>query len=211
MTRIPNVYIPNKATLPSIETDEKPETDRDRMVAFTKAFAEAQQSPAWGLVLDYMRVLGDLGINADNMGIEMLQRCVEAAEAKLQQVNKDRPPAPEPDAKQHDAVVYYMKLGNLVKIGTSRRIAQRVIAFNPERVLAVEPGAHGLETVRHHQFASLREQGEWFRYEQPIRDHISQIPARFKLGTGVEMSDWLGEHLKLCYSKRVIPYGLEQP
>lgn len=214
MSRNPKVYMLNASTLPSFDDidgeDTPTQTDREYMVEFTRAFAAAQQSPSWGYVLDYLRVLGELGIHAHNMGLDMFQRCVQAAEAKMEEAVKDRPPPPEPNTKGHDSVVYYMKLGDLVKIGISKRIAQRVMAFNPQRVLAVEPGSHALETVRHHQFTELHEHGEWFRYEQPLKEHIRQLPERFKQGTGIEMNDWLAEHLQVRYLKKVVPFGLEE-
>lgn len=207
MTRIPNVWIPNKVTLPSIKEEE--ETDRDRMVAFTRAYAEAQESPSWAFVLDYLRTLSEIGIEASTMGLDMFQRCVAAAESKWAEASAEPPPRTSPNTKPHESIVYYMKLGNLVKIGISRRLAQRAMTFNPQRILAVEPGSHALEKVRHRQFVDLHEQGEWFRYEQKLKDHIRQIPTRFKQGTGIEMNDWLAEHLKIRYSDRVVPFGIE--
>jgi hypothetical protein len=85
-------------------------------------------------------------------------------------------------ASRHDAavatgeVVYYMRLGDRVKIGRSTNLASRIATFNPEELLAVEPGGATLESSRHKQFAELRTRGEWFRYESPLTEWIASLP-----------------------------------
>lgn len=73
------------------------------------------------------------------------------------------------------AVVYYMRIGNRVKIGTSTNLAKRLQAINPEELMAVESGGADKERIRHEQFAALRTHGEWFRLEPPLTDHIAEI------------------------------------
>lgn len=72
-------------------------------------------------------------------------------------------------------VVYYMRLGPLVKIGFTLDIRQRLIQINPEELLATEPGGMKLEAERHRQFAALRVHGEWFRYEAALVEHVAQL------------------------------------
>lgn len=74
-----------------------------------------------------------------------------------------------------ESVVYYMRLGNRVKIGYSTNIVRRLATINPEELLATEPGGHELEKKRHSQFSDLRTNGEWFRYETLLFDHIESI------------------------------------
>jgi hypothetical protein len=73
------------------------------------------------------------------------------------------------------SVVYYMRLGNRVKIGWTNNLAQRVSQIQPEELLATEPGGVVTETERHEQFKTLRVVGEWFRYEGSLVDHISRL------------------------------------
>ena len=75
------------------------------------------------------------------------------------------------------SVVYYMRIGNRVKIGTSTNLRDRLEAINPEELLALEAGDARLERRRHRQFAALRTHGEWFRLEGALRDHIEALRA----------------------------------
>lgn len=73
------------------------------------------------------------------------------------------------------SVVYYMRIGNRVKIGTSTNLASRLASINPEELLAVERGGVDKERGRHRQFATLRTHGEWFRFESPLTEHIERV------------------------------------
>lgn len=66
------------------------------------------------------------------------------------------------------SVVYYLKLGNRVKIGTSTNLKARLKAVPYEILIAVEPGGNALERRRHAQFANLRRNGEWFEATQEL-------------------------------------------
>lgn len=60
--------------------------------------------------------------------------------------------------------VYYIRCGDLVKIGTTRHLAARMHAYPPDaELLAVERGGEALEISRHHQFGHLlAHRKEWF-------------------------------------------------
>lgn len=95
------------------------------------------------------------------------------------------------------SVVYYARLGNRVKIGYTADLGHRMNSIQPEEVLATERGGPKLETKRHAQFAKLRVVGEWFRYEQPLVDHIAALPplpppepARLPPGRGILSREW---------------------
>lgn len=75
------------------------------------------------------------------------------------------------------SVVYYMRIGNRCKIGFSTNISTRLEAINPEELLATEPGGQAQETARHVQFRKLRTHGEWFRYEDPLVEHVAKLQA----------------------------------
>ena len=76
-------------------------------------------------------------------------------------------------------VVYYLRIGDHVKIGWTRSLGRRLTTYPPSaELLAVEPGGHGLETTRHEQFASLRAaRDEWFTLGPALAEHIRTLQA----------------------------------
>lgn len=72
-------------------------------------------------------------------------------------------------------VVYYMRLGNRAKIGTSRNLKRRLAAINPEDCMAYELGDRTLEVARHKQFAHLRVSGEWFELADDLTRHVNTL------------------------------------
>ncbi len=75
------------------------------------------------------------------------------------------------------AVVYYLRFGARVKIGTSERPRQRLAAIRHDELLAFERGGRPLEQQRHREFAALREGGEWFTLTGPLTAHIETLRA----------------------------------
>lgn len=75
-------------------------------------------------------------------------------------------------------VVYYLGLGDLVKIGTSTNPRRRIAALPHDTVLAFERGGRRRERSRHEQFAATRVNGgEWFRTDAALRAHILDLRA----------------------------------
>lgn len=72
--------------------------------------------------------------------------------------------------------VYYGRLSDLIKIGTTGFMKQRMHAYPPGFVvLATEPGGTEVEAQRHRQFTASRVgRGEWFR---PTADLLAHIEA----------------------------------
>lgn len=69
-------------------------------------------------------------------------------------------------------VVYYLRHGDRVKIGTTANPRQRFAAIWHEEVMAFERGDRRLERRRHEQFAADRFGGsEWFRLTSAIAEH----------------------------------------
>lgn len=75
----------------------------------------------------------------------------------------------------HPSVVYYMRVGNRVKIGFTTNLTARLAAIVPEEVMATELGGRLLEETRHRQFADLWVAREWFRLEEPLISHIADL------------------------------------
>lgn len=83
-------------------------------------------------------------------------------------------------ARMQHAVVYFVRIGDLVKIGKSLDLRNRIVSFSYPylELLATEPGYTEREHQLHDQFADLRVSGEWFRYEAPLRDYVESLQAR---------------------------------
>ena len=73
-------------------------------------------------------------------------------------------------------VVYYLRYGDRVKIGTSGNPRRRVAAIWHEDLLAFERGDRRVEHRRHEQFADERfERTEWFRLSERLLAHIDVV------------------------------------
>lgn len=74
-------------------------------------------------------------------------------------------------------IVYYVRVGELIKIGTTRNgVRSRMENFPPDRqVLATEPGSYNRERLRHTQFGHLRASGEWFHAAPALWNHIAEL------------------------------------
>ncbi|MFV8301278.1 hypothetical protein ACNQP7_31770 [Mycolicibacterium fortuitum] len=75
----------------------------------------------------------------------------------------------------HDPIVYYLKFGDRVKIGTSTNLRKRLLDIPHDEVLAVEPGGPAMERCRHLQFANSRVNGEWFSCGDDLMQHIETL------------------------------------
>lgn len=79
--------------------------------------------------------------------------------------------------RQSSPVVYYIQIGDLIKIGYTIDLRLRVRSYPPGRkVLATEPGDPALEIKRHGQFAFCREHDrEWYRPDPALLVHINHL------------------------------------
>lgn len=73
--------------------------------------------------------------------------------------------------------VYYLRVGERIKVGYSVDVKRRMRAYPPGcELLAVEPGDRDLETQRHQQFAgSLTDGREWFRPTPDLLELVTEI------------------------------------
>jgi len=74
-------------------------------------------------------------------------------------------------------IVYYIRIGHLVKIGTTIDPANRFTDLRPNEILAYEPGGEILEHQRHTQFKALRARGEYFHPGKLLQEHILHLRA----------------------------------
>ncbi|MEL4318380.1 GIY-YIG nuclease family protein [Leifsonia sp. YIM 134122] len=73
-------------------------------------------------------------------------------------------------------VVYYIRFGGLIKIGTSANPRRRIASLPHDEVLAFERGDRRLEQRRHAQFASQQVNGgEWFHAHEALLRHIEVV------------------------------------
>jgi hypothetical protein len=72
-------------------------------------------------------------------------------------------------------VVYYIRTGDRIKIGTTADLRKRMAALMPDEVLAAEPGAREVERERLRQFRHLRIAGERFAPGDDLTAHISAV------------------------------------
>jgi hypothetical protein len=75
-------------------------------------------------------------------------------------------------------VVYYLRFGDRVKIGTTGNPRQRFAALRHEELLAFEPGDRTVEHRRHVEFADDRlGTSEWFELSPRLSAHIAALAA----------------------------------
>lgn len=76
-----------------------------------------------------------------------------------------------------DEVVYYVQIGDHIKIGYTSRLKQRMNAYPATRkLLATEPGSYQDELARHQQFRHLLAAGnEWFHPGLDLIAHINEL------------------------------------
>lgn len=80
-----------------------------------------------------------------------------------------------PPEQARQPVVYYLRFGDRIKIGTTIGLPARLDDVPHDMLLATEPGGREIERQRHDQLAALRITREWFRPDTPLLHHIAQI------------------------------------
>jgi len=121
----------------------------------------------------------------------------------------------EEQAKRHNvperrSIVYYIRRGEFIKIGTTTNPASRLKSLMPDEILAFEPGGVDLERGRHRQFRASRvaRKGEYFHKTPELVEHMRRLreqhgepdpswPTVATLGTG--------------YARTKVKPGLPQP
>lgn len=77
-------------------------------------------------------------------------------------------------------LIYFIRIGDLVKIGKTLDLKKRVTGFSYPgiEVLATEPGYTERETLLHHRFQKYRYSGEWFRYGSELRQYVEGLRSQ---------------------------------
>lgn len=108
--------------------------------------------------------------------ISVARICAQCAVAAL--LHRDRP-RQETERLDREQVVYYLRFGDRVKIGTTSQLATRLTAIPYDEILAVEPGGYAVERKRHLQFSHLKARTsgqEWFHYGPDLQEHVRTLP-----------------------------------
>lgn len=169
----------------------------------TKLQREIAESPAFTYIAEYLNHARALGLDLSDP--ETVRRAINAGVSAFNAIT-DRTVVSqlysELDIKDdratygraHRPIVYYMRMSELVKIGTTTNIHVRLKVVGAQGVMAVEPGGRRLEAERHEQFAHLRSHGEWFLLSDVLGIHIAEARRRFEVGAGQTVEQWLNEH-----------------
>lgn len=129
-------------------------------------------------------------------GVELTADAVEIAVKVGRQKHADQ------QAKRHNppdrrSIVYYIRRGEFIKIGTTVNPADRFGSLMPDEILAFEPGDAVLERSRHRQFRGSRvaRKSEYFHQTEELLAHVAVVreqhgapdptwPTVATLGTG---------------------------
>lgn len=105
---------------------------------------------------------------------------------RIKRRTKDRRIANQLIGPGHFASVYFVKGGDYVKIGKAKDVEQRVRDLqvaSPKKlkilyVIQVPESRVNEEERRHHEkFKHLKASGEWFRYDDEIKEYIASLHA----------------------------------
>ena len=105
----------------------------------------------------------------------------EVEESDRRRTMRQRRQAHEEQLRQEalaaQSVVYYITRGDLIKIGTTTNMAERMASLLPDAILATEPGGTRLEKQRHRQFKHLRAElgREYFTKHPDLLLHIELV------------------------------------
>lgn len=134
----------------------------------------------------------DVGMAWFRDNIELVRGVTEVAsqEIMFDRVRRDAEfRRPERDAlaeqmraeREAGAVVYYLRIGDRIKIGFTVNLPQRLMALrlDPSVVLATEPGGRDVEQRRHREFADERYgRREDFAPSDRLLAHIERLKIR---------------------------------
>lgn len=192
---------------PNVEDLDEPEPI-DELHDLHALQREILKHPARVEVLHILSTADDLGLDSSDPGV--VRRAIAVAQERWDRAAAMHTGpsayaallAARRAARKHPPIVYYMRMSDLVKIGTTTGIGPRLASIGAQAVMAVEPGGPGVEYGRHEQFAHLHDHGEWFRFEEDLGRHIADVREAFASTSGKTTEDWLAEWLPRRYAKK---------
>ena len=109
----------------------------------------------------------------------------ELIDTPTQPAAQDEQPAPswQIPARKHAPLVYFIRNGNRLKIGTTSELKRRIrtLSLRPENVALLVNGGQDIERAFHRQFADLRiGNTEWFAYEGALVEFVTTENHRIR-------------------------------
>jgi hypothetical protein len=137
----------------------------------------APGDPARSYILIALRRMELSGVEIDDKAVEIATKLGRRSyeEGQEEREGRDEQLRARVLAVRDGWKVYYVRCGNLIKIGYTANLAQRFTTIRPNEVLALEPGGQEVETQRHRQFAQLRASGEYFHPGPALQTHIAGV------------------------------------
>lgn len=130
------------------------------------------EDPAFPRITDALQDMANAGVEltADTVGIAVKIGRQKHADERAKRHNS-------PDRR---SIVYYIRRGDFIKIGTTVNPAARLGSLMPDEILAFEPGDAELESARHGQFRSSRvaRKSEYFHRTEELLAHIEALRER---------------------------------
>jgi hypothetical protein len=141
------------------------------------------EDPAFSQIAAILIEMRTAGIDIDESSVEVaikLGRQRQALDDRAADVVAARqivssPLRLWPEEQGRASIVYYLRRGPLIKIGTTVDPAGRFRDLMPDEILAWEPGGRHEEVTRHRQFAHLRQGGEYFEAGRDLIRHCGEM------------------------------------
>jgi hypothetical protein len=136
--------------------------------------------PAWPSVAAVLREMADAGVEINEAAVSIAAK-LGGRRHRLAMVNPQGTRRGRPAFYQmtltgtSDSIIYYIRRGDFIKIGTTTDPARRFGALLPDEILAFEPGGEELEKMRHRLFGHLWHRGEYFRIAPELLEYARQI------------------------------------
>jgi hypothetical protein len=128
---------------------------------------------------DVLDTLQRLGVEASAASITELLLLVSRSEVRRRAAEvaqlAARPTVPS--QRSHDPIVYFVRNGNMVKIGTTTNLRRRMskLSQRMDNVVKKVPGGRDVEAQYHRRFTSLRDgKTEWFRLEGALAELLGE-------------------------------------
>lgn len=133
--------------------------------------------PAWPSIAAALREMADSGVEINDATFAV---AVKIGTHRLAELDATKRPGRRtvyvtPPLESAGSIVYYIRRGSLIKIGTTVDPQVRFGTLMPNEILAFEPGTIKEERMRQHQFRHLKFRGEHFRPEPELLEHARQL------------------------------------
>lgn len=112
---------------------------------------------------------------------EEIHRLEAEAHAGMDAAKEERRRRAKEEFMTWPGTIYYLRVGNLIKIGYTVDISQRKRQYPPNsELLATHPGTRETERQMHHRFLHRIAQGrEWFTPCEELDQHIAKVREKY--------------------------------